>query len=261
VRDNPVYGGMVETMDEAVGIALDALEEAGLAENTIVCFTSDHGGVVSGDAYSTSMLPLRGGKGRQWEGGLRVPLYVYVPGVTQPGSRTSVPMTGADFFPTLLDLAGQPLLPEQHRDGVSMAPVLRGEAIAERALFWHYPHYGIQGGDPSSIIRRGDWKLIHYWEDHRRELYNLAEDPGELSNRAAGNPGLVAVLGAELDAYLVATRANLPRLWPDYKPSMADRRLEQALSRKAKLESQHTEFLEPNWKPNETWWDSALGED
>ena len=126
----------------------------GVADNTIIVFTSDHGGVVSGDRYATSMLPLRGGKGRQWEGGLRVPIYIDVPGLTEPGSRSTVPMTGTDFFPTLLDLAGLPLLPEQHQDGVSLAPVLKGERIAPRSLFWHYPHYGNQGGEPSSIIRQ-----------------------------------------------------------------------------------------------------------
>jgi hypothetical protein len=261
VRDHPVYAGMVETMDEAVGIALKALEEAGVADNTIICFTSDHGGVVSGDAYSTSMLPLRGGKGRQWEGGLRVPLYIYVPGVTKAGSRTAVPMTGADFFPTLLDLTGQSLLPEQHLDGVSLAPVLQGGSIADRALFWHYPHYSNQGGDPSSIVRAGDWKLIHYWEDQRRELYNLVEDPGESQDVADENPEVLARLGAALDAYLVETRANFPRLWPDYKPSMADEKRARALSIKAREEAEAADVLEPDWQPNETWWGSALGED
>ena len=125
VRDNPIYAGLIESMDEGVGIVLDALSTAGVADNTIGVFTSDHGGVVSGDAYASSMLPLRGGKGRQWEGGLRVPYYIRVPGLTQLGSRTNVPATGTDFFPTLLDLAGLPPLPEQNLDGVSMAPVLR----------------------------------------------------------------------------------------------------------------------------------------
>lgn len=261
VRDHPVYAGMIETLDEAVGLVLDAIEEAGLGENTIVCFTSDHGGVVSGDHYSTSMLPLRGGKGRQWEGGLRVPLYIYAPGVTQPGSRTDVPMTGADFFPTLLDLAGQALLPDQHQDGVSLLPVLKGGTLEDRALFWHYPHYSNQGGDPSSIIRRGDWKLIYYYEDQRRELYNLAEDPGERTDVAARYPEKTAELAAELNAYLVRTAADLPKPWPDYKASMVEQRRERALERKRKLELQHAEFLDPNWAPNPTWWDSSLGED
>lgn len=260
VRDNPVYAGMIETMDEAVGIALDALEAAGVADKTIICFTSDQGGLVSGGSSPTSMLPLRGGKGRQWEGGLRVPIYVYVPGMTEAGSVSQVPFTGADFFPTLLDLAGLPLLPEQHRDGVSLAPVLKGESIPERPLFWHYPHYGNQGGEPSSIIRRGDWKLIHYHEDGRNELYHLGFDPGERNDLAAQHPERVARMHAELFAYLETTPAKFPSPWPGYREEMAEIYRQRAIERMESVEIQNSEILDPNWQPNETWWDSALGE-
>lgn len=261
VRDHPIYAGMVETMDEAVGIVLEALEKAGVADNTIICFTSDHGGVVSGDAYSTSMLPLRGGKGRQWEGGLRVPTYIFAPGVTEAGSTTHVPLVGTDFFPTLMELAGLPLLPDQHVDGASLVPVLRGESMEERPLFWHYPHYGNQGGEPSSVIRRGDWKLIHYWTDQRRELYNLSDDPGERTDLAARHPEKVAELGAELEAYLEKTGAKFPEPWPGYKVEMEEAKRERAIKAKQRLEKQHAEFLNPDWQPNETWWDSSLGDD
>lgn len=261
VRDHPVYAGMVETLDEAVGLVLEALEEAGVADNTIVCFTSDHGGVVSGDHYSTSMFPLRGGKGRQWEGGLRVPTYIYAPGVTLANTTTDVPLVGADFFPTVLDLAGLPLMPEHHVDGVSLVPALKGESMEERSLHWHYPHYGNQGGEPSSIIRRGPWKLIHYWEGNRRELYNLSQDPGELSDLAAAHPDKVNELGAELEAYLKASGAKIPQPWPGYREEMKELRVQRALKQKEKLEKQHADFLRPDWKPNDTWWDSALGPD
>lgn len=261
VRDHPVYAGMVETMDAGVGIALEALDAAGVADNTIVVFTSDHGGVVSGDGFSTSMLPLRGGKGRQWEGGLRVPYYIHAPGVTQAGARTNVPVAGADFFPTLLDLAGLPLLPTQHLDGVSLLPVLKGELFEERALFWHYPHYGNQGGEPCSIIRRGDWKLIYYYADQRRELYNLAEDPYEQADVAAANPQVLTRLGTELNAYLVRTSASLPKPWAGYDPEMAVIKNKRALRLKASLEKNHARLLAPDWQPNDTWWGSSLGED
>lgn len=261
VRDHPVYAGMLETLDEAVGIALDALEAAGVADNTIICFTSDHGGVVSGDHYSTSMLPLRGGKGRQWEGGLRVPTYLYAPGVTSPESVTHVPLTGADFFPTLLELTGQALMPEQHLDGVSLVPALKGEKMDCRPLFWHYPHYGNQGGEPSSILRRGDWKLIHYWEDGRRELYNLAYDIGEQRDLASEHPDRVAQMAAELMEYLKLTNAQLATPWPGYQEEMQATRHQKALDRMERLEVQHQEFLNPEWEPNETWWGSSLGED
>ncbi len=111
VQDCPIYGGMIESMDNAVGIVLKKLEEHKLIDNTIICFTSDNGGVSSGDAFSTSNLPLRGGKGRQWEGGIREPFYIYVPGLTKSESKTDIPASGIDWYPTLLELAGIPVLP------------------------------------------------------------------------------------------------------------------------------------------------------
>ena len=190
VQDCPVYGGMIEAMDDAVGVVLDALDRTGLAENTVVVFTSDNGGVSSGDNYATSNLPLRGGKGRQWEGGIREPFHIRAPGLATPGSVCHVPVTGIDFYPTFLELAGVQRPPERVLDGLSLVPLLGGAAGSagsaaggpaefDRDLFWHYPHYGNQGGEPSSIIRRGPWKLIHYYEDGLDELYNLDDDPGE----------------------------------------------------------------------------------
>lgn len=135
---------MIEAMDDAVGIVLDKLDELGLAENTIVCFTSDNGGVSSGDAYSSSMLPLRGGKGRQWEGGIREPLYVRMHGTIEPNTTCDVPVSGIDFYPTFMDLAELDIPSEQVIDGKSILPLLKGKeekVLTERALFWHYPHY------------------------------------------------------------------------------------------------------------------------
>ena len=154
VQDNPIYAGMIESMDDAVGLVTSTIERLGLAEETVVIFTSDNGGVSSGDAYSTSNLPLRGGKGRQWEGGIREPYYIVAPGIARPGTLCNTPVTGADFYPTILELAGLPARPKQHEDGVSLVPLLKGGSISTRPLFWHYPHYGNQGGEPSSIIRR-----------------------------------------------------------------------------------------------------------
>ena len=144
VQDNPVYAGMMETLDDAVGIVLQKLEDTGLDKNTVVIFTADNGGVSSGDAFSTSSLPFRGGKGRQWEGGIREPYYIYVPGMTKEGSITEIPATGTDFYPTILELAGLQAKPAQHKDGVSLVPIFKGGKIAKRDLFWHYPHYGNQ---------------------------------------------------------------------------------------------------------------------
>lgn len=150
-QDNPIYAGLIKQMDDAVGVVLDKLEELGLMENTLIIFTGDNGGVSSGDNYSTSCLPLRGGKGRQWEGGLRVPLIIQDPNCSLRGTMTDVPAIGTDFYPTILEYVGLPLLPEQHVDGRSLIPILKGEKFSSRALYWHYPHYGNQGGEPSSV--------------------------------------------------------------------------------------------------------------
>lgn len=258
VQDNPIYAGMMETLDDAVGIVLDKLKETGLDKNTVVIFTSDNGGVSSGDAYSTCLLPFRGGKGRQWEGGIREPFFIRVPGMTKPGSVTPVPAIGMDFFPTMLDLAGLPPLPKQHVDGVSLVPVLRGGTLPDRDLFWHYPHYGNQGGEPSSIIRSKDWKLIFYHEDGRCELYNLASDIGEQHDLAAANPEKTAELKKRLDAWLTETNAILPKPDPRFSQERFDRRIEKARTLKMQWqEKRATDYLEPDWRPNPTWWGSA----
>jgi len=257
VQDCPIYAGMIEAMDEAVGMVLDTLDELKLADNTIVCFTSDNGGVSSGDAFSTSMLPYRGGKGRQWEGGIREPFYVRVPGMTRPGSTCNVPVIGNDFYPTLLELTGLPLNPKQHVDGTSLVPLLKKGSIKERDLFWHYPHYGNQGGEPSSIIRSGDWKLIHYWEDGRDELYHVPNDVGEQRDLAAEHPDKRGALRKRLDAWLAETNATLPMLNPRYDAQLAERQMESMRTKTLeRLEKQHANFADPDWKPDKTWWGS-----
>lgn len=262
VQDCPIYAGMIEAMDDAVGIVLDALEQLGLAENTIVCFTSDNGGVSSGDAYSSSMLPLRGGKGRQWEGGIREPFYIRYPRYVSPGSTCDVPVSGIDVYPTLLELAGVPCPPQQVIDGLSITPLLRGETsddLTQRDLFWHYPHYGNQGGDPSSIIRAGQWKLIHYYEDSRDELYDLQADPGEQTDLAATNPERAATLRSRLDDWLTELNATVPTPDPLHDPAK-----EQAYRHTIEhefmpqLEAEHAAYLDPNWQPNDDWWGSQV---
>jgi arylsulfatase A-like enzyme len=262
VQDNPIYAGMVESMDTAIGVVLDKLDALGLADNTVVIFTSDNGGVSSGDAFSTSNLPYRGGKGRQWEGGIREPYYVRVPGLTKAGSTTPVPATGTDFYPTILELAGLPPNPAQHVDGVSLVPVLKGGTLAPRDLFWHYPHYGNQGGEPSSIIRSGDWKLIRYYEDGREELYQLSEDIGEQSDVANSNPGKVSELSQKLDKWLKETAAKIPAPDPRFDAEKKKTQLMQAKTKSMeRLENQHAKYLKPDFKPNPTWWDSSTTKD
>lgn len=258
VQDNPIYAGMVETLDNAVGIVLDKLKETGLDKNTVVIFTSDNGGVSSGDAFSTSLLPLRGGKGMQWEGGIREPYIIHVPGMTPPGSSTEVPAIGMDFYPTMLDLAGLPPRPEQHVDGVSLVPVLEGDNIDDRDLFWHYPHYGNQGGEPSSIIRSKQWKLIHYYEDGRNELYNLQSDESEQNDVAAKHPERVAELKKRLDGWLAETGAKIPQPDPRFTQAKFDARMKNVREKlMPRLEKQHADYLDKSKKPSPNWWGSA----
>jgi len=261
VQDNPVYAGLVESMDSAVGTVLECLKAQGLDEDTVVILTGDNGGVSSGDSFSTCMLPYRGGKGRQWEGGIRVPFYIKAPGVTKAGSLCATPVTGADFYPTMLDLAGMDLLPKQHVDGVSLKPLLKDVRIDERPLFWHYPHYGNQGGEPSSIILKGEWKLIHYYEDDRNELYRPADDIGEENDLSKGEPERTAALWKELDAFLKSSGARRPQPYREYDPVWEKQKVDTALKRKESLEKQHAAFLEESWSPNENWWSSMTTSD
>ena len=259
VQDNPVYAGLVQQLDDAVGVVLDALDSLGLAENTIVVFTSDNGGVASGDAYATSNLPLRGGKGYQWEGGTREPLFLRYPAVLSPEDVIQ-PVIGADLYPTLVSLAGLNVSVPQPLDGKDLFPLLRHEIWPERSLIWHYPHYGNQGGDPSSVIRRGDWKLIHYWEDDHDELYYLGDGAQEQADRINDKPELAGELRTELLTFLEARGAAFPTPDPAYNPVKF--RQKETFYRDTllpRLESQRKEMFREDWSPNADWWGSGPG--
>ncbi len=261
VQDNPIYAGLVEQMDDAVGIVLDKLKALGLEENTIIVFTSDNGGVASGDAFSTTNLPLRGGKGYQWEGGIREPYFIKVPWLTKV-KQIDYPVSGTDFYPTLLDLADITLKPQQHVDGVSLKPLLEGAKIEGRPLFWHYPHYGNQGGEPASMIREGDWKLIHYWENGQNELYNLLTDPGEQNNVLAQHTEQGTAMAKKLNTFLTSVNANKPEIDNAYDPELAIKIHQQKINvMLPRLENQRREFLSPNFKPNDDWWGSKVTKD
>lgn len=255
-QDCPVYAGLVQQMDDAIGNVLKALEAMGLDKNTLVIFTSDNGGVTAGDSYSTAMLSLRGGKGRQFEGGIRVPAFLRAPGI-QKGQRCDVPIIGMDFYPTILSYCGVDMPEEQRVDGVDILPALKGETLAERPLFWHYPHYGNQGGEPSSIVRRGDWKLIFYHEDQRVELYNLAKDIGEHECVNAQHPDKVEELKNLLDAWLIETNARMPKADPTYDPiKEAEVKRKWRTATLQGLEAKRKAMLSEDYKPNADWWGS-----
>ena len=261
-QDNPVYAGLVEATDEAVGKVLACLDNLGLEENTVVIFTSDNGGVASGDAFSTTNLPYRGGKGYQWEGGIREPFFIKVPWLTKTTSKLTTPVTGADFYPTILDLAGLPLQPEEHIDGQSLVPVLQGDSIPERPLYWHYPHYGNQGGSPSSIIRVGKWKLIHYWESDEDELYDLTVDIGEQNDLAESEAEKTAALRQQLLDWLEEVGARYPVPDPEHNVELDQRRDQEIRSELwPRLEKQRRDFLTVGWEPNADWWGSNVNKD
>ena len=258
-QDNPVYAGLVESMDDAVGVVLAELVNLGLHDNTVVIFTSDNGGVASGDAFSSSNLPLRGGKGYQWEGGIREPYFIKVPWMDIAGKKSEVPVTGTDFYPTILDLAGFDPVPSQHMDGLSLLPVLEGGSLDPRPLFWHYPHYGNQGGDPSSIIREGDWKMIHYWEDGHKELYNLKNDLGEANNVAAENPDRLKSLGEKLESLIKETRGRIPVPDPEYDPNLDQQRHERIVNELwPQLEQRRKDMLSKDYVGPDQWWGSDV---
>jgi arylsulfatase A-like enzyme len=215
-QSDPAYAAMVENLDWNIGRVLDALDGEGIAGDTVVIFTSDNGGLATSEGSPTSNAPLSEGKGWMYEGGTREPLIIKWPGVTPPNSVCREPTTSPDFYPTCLEIAGLPLVPEQHVDAVSIAPLLRGEPLERGPVFWHYPHYGNQGGTPGCSVRDGDWKLIEFFEDGRVELYNLREDVGEARDLAREKPEIAKRLRAALAEWLVKVDAKIPEPNPDW---------------------------------------------
>jgi arylsulfatase A-like enzyme len=201
---------MVEAMDQAAGKVLAKLDELGLAKNTIVVFTSDNGGLSTSEGWPTSNMPLRGGKGWMYEGGIREPLLIRWPGVTKANSQIDVPVTSPDFYATFLGATDAAPPQNQPLDGIDLKPVIQTGKAPERALFWHYPHYGNQGGAPGAAIRRGDWKLIEWQEDNSVELFNLANDIGEKNNLAAQEAARVETMRNELHVWQKQVGARMP---------------------------------------------------
>ncbi len=220
VQDHRIYAAMIESVDESVGRIMDKLKKLGLEQNTVGIFMSDNGGLCStNEGAPTSNLPLRAGKGWLYEGGIREPMIIKWPGVTRAGSVCDVAVTSTDFYPTMLEIANLPLRPEQHADGVSLVPLLKGGgALDERPLFWHYPHYGNQGGRPGGAVRMGDYKLIEWYDDFSVELYNLRDDIGEENNLAEKMPEKAGELREMLHSWRELVDAKMPKPNPDYQP-------------------------------------------
>ncbi|NNJ26327.1 sulfatase [Alienimonas chondri] len=233
---DPAFAAMLEMVDDSVGRLRTVLQETGQAEDTVILFTSDNGGLhqvyygepnpihgQSGPLVSSN-APLRGEKGSLYEGGIRVPLLVHWPGVTEPGRACDAAVTTSDLTPTILNLAGAEPPSGVTMDGQSLVPVLRGECDAARdAVFWHYPHY--HHSRPAAAVHAGHFKLIEFFTRDGQgevELYDLRKDLGEKNNLAAALPTKAAELRALLKAYLADSGALLPRPNPQYDPARAD---------------------------------------
>ena len=189
LQKHAVYAAMVEAMDEAVGTVLDQLDASGVTDNTIVVFTSDNGGLSTSEGSPTSNLPLRGGKGWVYEGGIREPWIIRYPGVTKAGSVSEELICSIDLFPTVAAAAGIEI--NHLVDGIDLTSALRGEKLDRQSLYWHYPHYSNQGGIPGGAIREGKYKLFERYEDGRVHLYDLKNDIGEQKDLASEKPELV----------------------------------------------------------------------
>jgi arylsulfatase A-like enzyme len=225
-QNDPTYAAMIESMDQGVGRLMASLEELKLADNTVVIFYSDNGGQLG----ITEQKPLRAGKGHMYEGGIRVPMIVRWPGVTQAGRQCETPVIGTDLYPTFLEIAGAKR-PEKHLlDGESIVPLLRSAEgrLSRDAIFWHFPCY-LPGSrnttfriTPCSVVRKGDWKLTEHFEDGRLELYNLKDDLSETKELAAAQPEKAKELQKVLGEWRKSVNAPVPtERNPQYDPKAA----------------------------------------
>ena len=218
VQNHAVYAGMVEAMDQAVGAVINKLDDLKLNSKTVVIFMSDNGGLSTSEGHPTSNLPLRAGKGWLYEGGIREPMIIRWPNTVIPGSICNTPVMSIDFYPTIIDIARVDRSKGQPVDGISLINLLTGEGKEkERPFFWHYPHYGNQGGSPGAAIRYKDWKLIEFFEDNRVELYNIKEDIGETKDLSVALPEKVNDLHKMLHEWQKDMNARFPIPNPDYK--------------------------------------------
>lgn len=217
-HQNAHFAAMHETLDDNVGRMLEKLQTEGIADRTVVILTSDNGGFIgsSEGQIVTSNKPLRSGKGSLYEGGVRVPLIIYWPGVTQAGSVSDESVATMDLYPTLTDMIG--LTVKEDLDGLSLTSLLKNPRtqLDRETLFWHYPHY-YGTTTPVSSIRQGSWKLLEYYEDGHLELYDLDTDLSETKNLASSKPQLAKRLQKTLADWRVSVNASLPKPNPNWK--------------------------------------------
>ena len=203
---DPVYAAMIEGMDTEIGRFLEALDHAGLADNSLVIFKSDNGG------YNGDNRPLRGFKGMLYEGGIRIPWIVRWPGKVQPGTTCATPVISMDSYPTLLEVAGLPATPNHPLDGKSLVPLLKQSNGLERdAIYFHYPNYAFHKRNSlGGVVRAGEFKLIKRYGTGQLELYNLSDDIAEKRNLASSKPRVARRLENQLDTWLDEIDAKMP---------------------------------------------------
>ena len=222
-QDNPDYAARIESMDTNIGRILKEIKTLGLENDTIILFLSDNGSLstsVHGKA-PTSSQPLKAGKAWLYEGGIRTPLLIKYPPLVKAAQKTKTPAISTDLFPTILDLVGLPLLPDQHLDGLSLKPILTGErkTLDRDALYFHYPHYNpLNCHGPTSAILSDNYKLIEIHESGRLELYDLNQDPGEEKNLVKESPHLARKLFQKLNTWKSQTNALPTTVNFDYRP-------------------------------------------
>lgn len=210
LQSNADYGGMIWNLDQNINRLMEALKQCGEEENTVVVFTSDNGGLSTSEGSPTCNLPASEGKGWVREGGIRVPLIIRYPGHIVPGTRCDVPITTPDFYPTFLELAGVSQRDGLQVDGRSIVPLLLGNTIPQRPVFWHYPHYGNQGGTPAASVLLGNYKYTEYFEDNHGELYDLEADFSETNNLLESRPETAAKLRMMLHGWQRKMGARFP---------------------------------------------------
>jgi arylsulfatase A-like enzyme len=208
IQSYAVYAAMIYSVDENLGRLFEKLRELKIDNKTIIFFTSDNGGLSTSEGSPTTNFPLRAGKGWLYEGGIREPLIIKAPGFIDRPSVSDVPVSTIDFFPTILEMTGIPA-DAYNTDGISILPVLKSERTEIRPLFWHYPHYSNQGGDPGSAIRLGNFKLIDNFETGEQELYDLKNDISESNDITAANPQKVKELYGILKEWRQKTGAKM----------------------------------------------------
>ena len=222
-QTNAIYAAMIEALDTGIGRILNKLEELKIADNTVIFFTSDNGGLCTLEGRHTPATynsPYREGKGFIYEGGIRVPLLVRWPGKTKAGSVNKTPVSSIDYYPTILKMAGIPVSTGHQVDGVDITKVLQGQGeVGNRALYWHYPHYSNQGGRPAGAIREGKWKLIQHYESGVLELYDVTSGR-EGRNVIESESKVANALVRKLEAWRRANGAQMMMPNPDYRPNV-----------------------------------------